>query len=271
VVDTRSAAAAGRQARDSKTLDVAVRVGLVAYGIVHLLIAWLALQLAFGTSEGSANSNGAMRQLAEQSYGPVLLWLIAVGFAALAIWQVTEAIWGHTREEGKKRTFKRIGSAGRVVIYASLGYSAAQVAVGDKTGSNKDALTARIMDLPFGRFLVGAVGVAVIAVGVVLARRAIRRSFEKDLKSEATSGDSGTVVVRLGQAGYLAKGVALGVVGALFIWAAATYDAKKAGGLDTALKTLLDQPYGQWILTLVALGIASFGAYCFAWARYADT
>jgi hypothetical protein len=269
-VDTYTPAAAGRQAKDSKSLDVAVRVGLVAYGVVHLLIAWLALQIAFGTSEGKANSSGAMRQLADQSYGPLLLWLIAVGFAALTLWQITEAIWGHVREEGKKRTFKRVSSVGRAIVYVSLAYTAVQVAVGDKAGSNPDQMTARLMDLPFGRFLVGAVGASMIAIGAYLARKAIRRSFEKDLQPAATSGDSGTVVTRLGQVGYLAKGVALAIIGALFISAAVTYDPKKAGGLDVALKTLLDQPYGRWLLTIVALGIASFGAYCFAWARYAE-
>ncbi len=71
--------------------------------------------------------------------------------------------------------------------------------------------------------------------------------------------------------GYIAKGVALGVLGGLFVWAAATYDADKAGGLDVALRKLLDTGVGPWLLALVAAGIVCFGAFCFAWAWYADT
>jgi len=262
---------AGHQVENSQWLERLVRVGLVAFGIVHLLVAYLALQLAFGQSEGAPSQQGALQQVAEQSFGTVLLWVIALGFLALAIWQFFEALWGHRSQDGGKRVFKRVGSAGRVVIYLVLGFSAAKTALGEKSESSEDHLTAQVMELPLGRFLVGAAGLAVVAIGGYLVSKAVRTSFEEDLQPQATSGSTGTTVVRLGQAGYTAKGVALAIVGGLLVWAAWTFNAEKAGGLDVALRTLLDESFGPWLLAVVAVGIGCFGVYCFFWARYADT
>lgn len=268
MTDAKSAAG---QVEHSEWLERLVRVGLVAYGIVHLLVAYLALQLAFGHSEGAPSQQGAMQQVAEQSFGTVLLWIIALGFLALAIWQFFEALSGHRREDDSKRTFKRVGSAARVVVYLALGFSAAKTALGEPSKSNEDALTAQVMELPLGQLIVGAAGLVVIFVGGYLVSKAVRTSFKKDLQPQATTGSTGTTVVRLGQAGYTAKGVSLAIIGGLLVWAAWTYDPQKAGGLDVALRALLDESFGPWLLALVAVGIGCFGAYCFFWARYADT
>jgi hypothetical protein len=260
-----------RRASNSAWLERLVRVGLVAYGVVHLLVAWLALQLAFGDHAGPANQQGALHALARQPYGRMLLWVVALGFFALALWQLTQALWGHTREDDAKRAMKRLGSAGKAVVYTAIGVSAVKIAAGSGSSSKSQALTARLMSAPFGRLLVAAIGVAIIVVAAVHIKRAVTTSFTKDLEGRATSGSTGTTVVRLGQAGYLAQGVAFAVLGFLFVWAGWTYDAKKTGSLDAALNTLLDAGVGPWLLVVVALGIGCFGLYCFAWARYADT
>jgi hypothetical protein len=261
-----------KQVENSEWLERAVRIGLASYGVVHLLIAWLALQLAFGNSSGAANQRGAMRQLAQQSFGKPLLWVIALGFVALAIWQAFDAVWGHRKHDGAKRTFKRVGSAGKVVLYLVLAYTAVKTAVGSSSSSSsKDGMTATVMSWPMGQVIVGLGGLAIVAVGGYLVSRAVRKSFENDLQPQATSGATGTTVVRLGQIGYTAKGVALAIVGLLFIWAAVTYDPKKAGGLDAALHRLVAQPFGPWLLAVVAVGIGCFGVFCFFWAKDADT
>ena len=260
---------AAQQVRNSKALEVGVRVGLVSYGVVHLLIAWIALQVAWTHEQSQANSSGALRQLASGSIGNVLLWVAALGLVALVIWQVGESIWGYTYEDGAKRLAHRLASAGRAVVYAALAFSAFNIVGGSsKGGASTDSVTADLMKMSGGQLMVGLIGAGIAAVGVGLIARGITTAFTHHLQPTATAGESGTVVVRLGQAGYVAKGVALTIVGGLFIWAAWTYDPQKAGGLDVALTTLLDQPFGAWLLTLVALGIAAFGAYCFAWARH---
>ena len=116
---------------------------------------------------------------------------------------------------------------------------------------------------PFGRVLVIALGIAIVVLGVRLVRRGVKKKFIDDL-----AGGVGQEVIRLGQAGYIVKGIAYVVVGGLFGWAAITYDAEKAGGLDDALRTVHDAPLGSILLTLMALGLVCFGVYCFFWARH---
>jgi hypothetical protein len=260
---------AASTAASSPALAVGVRVGLVSLGVVHLLIGWIGLQTAWGHQAKSANSSGALRELAQQPLGKIVLWVIVVGFLALVLWQVVEAGWGHRSEEGRKRLLRRLGSGGRAVVYAALTLSAFGIVTGSGSGgSSPDSKTADLMKMSGGQMIVGLIGLVIVVIGIVFVVRGFKASFTHHLQPEATSGNSGKIVVRLGRAGYVAKGISLAIVGTLFLSAAWTYDPAKAGGLDAALSTLLDQPFGRWLLTLVSLGFAAFGAYCFAWARY---
>lgn len=259
---------AARRAHHSDALDHAVRVGLVAYGVVHLLIGWLALQLAFGDREGSASSSGALRELAQQPFGQVLVWGVAAGLTLLALWQLLEAIAGHRTLRDGKRLRKRVGSAGKVVIYGYLAYSAFRVAIGSGSSSGTDSTTAQVMQLPGGQLLVGLVGAGVVAVGGYLVWKGFTDKFRDDLTSQGQQGNSGDAFLWLGRVGYVAKGLSLGLVGVLFGWAAATHDARRSGGLDQALHELLQQPFGPYLLAAVAVGIISFGLFCFAHARH---
>ncbi len=256
---------AGRQVESSDAFRLLVRVGLISYGVVHLVVAWLAVQLAwFGRSE-ETSQQGAFQELATTPVGRITLWVVAVGLFALALWQLFEAVWGHRdREEGRKRTVKRLGSAGKVVLYVALAVSAIRVVTGgSSSGDTQKEMTASLMGSGAGRILVIVIGVVVVVAGGRLVWRGLSKKFTRDL-----AGGVGPGVVRLGQLGYTAKGVVLGIVGVLFLVAAFSYDPNRAGGLDTALRALNGRPYGPYLLTLVALGIACFGVYCFAWSRH---
>ena len=260
----------GRE-RGGDALAHGVRVGLVAYGVTHLVIAATALPLAWGdNSEGSADQKGALSQMAEQPFGGVLLWVIVVGMACLVVWQLADAAVGHRDEEGAKQLAKRAGSAGKAVVYGVLGWTAATTAIGSGSsgGSGTDGMTAQLMSAPGGTFLVGAVGVGIVAVGLYLGYRGWTEKFTKQLQPQATSGATRKPVVVAGKVGHLAKGAALAVVGALFVTAAVQHQPKESGGLDVALHQLLTQPFGPVLLAVVALGLGCFGIYCFFWARY---
>lgn len=262
------------RAADSTPLEIGARIGLVAYGVVHLLIAGIAIQIAWSSTGQDASAGGALQSLAGKPFGAVILWVTVIGLAALAVWQVTEAIWGHREADGAKLWWKRARSIGRAVAYATIAGTAAKIAIGaggsSGSGSSEESATAGLMGAPLGRWLVAAVGIGVVVIAVLQAGRGIRTSFTDDLAPGATTGASGTSIKRLGQIGYVTKGVALAIVGLLFAWAAITYDPDKAGGLDDALKTLRDQPFGPYLLSVVAVGLAAFGAYCFAWSRHLD-
>jgi hypothetical protein len=244
---------------------VLVGVGLVSYGLLHLVIAWIALQLVFGRG-GDASQQGALSQLARQPLGAALLWIMALGLFTLTVWQAVEATIGRDQGDRDGRMRRRLSSAGRAVVYLALGVLAIGVAVGSasKSGKGEETLSAKLMSVPFGQVLVAAVGAAVIAVGIAQIIKGVKQKFTEDL-------DRGVppAVLRLGTVGYCVKGIALSIIGGLFLWAAVTYDPKKAGGLDAALTTVRDQPFGTVLLATMAAGIACFGVYCFFWARMA--
>jgi hypothetical protein len=261
----------GREAEQSDWVDRAGRVGLVAYGVMHLLIAWLALQLAFGDRKQSASAQGALHELASQPFGDVLVWAVGIGLFLLAIWQAIEALFGHRDLDGKRRAGKRLASAGKAVVYAALGFSAIKIAMGSSSTSSEketDSWTARLMDLPAGQLLVAAVGLVVLGVGGYFVVRAWTEKYAEELSAEGRSGKAGTAYLWFGKLGYTAKGIAFGIVGVLFVYAALTHDPHKSGGLDQALTELLDQPFGAYLLVAVAAGIGCFGLFCFARARH---
>jgi hypothetical protein len=260
-----------RQVHGSDWLDRAASAGLVAFGVVHLVIGWLAVQLALGDREGQASSNGAIKQLADQPFGSVLVWLVAIGMLLLVVWRGLDAAVGYRDEDDDgKRLRKRLVSAGKAVVYAVIAVSAIRVAVGSGSKGGTDSTTAKIMDLPAGQVLVGAIGLGIVAVGVALLVAAWRESYLKHVDAEGRSGDSGTAYRWLGRFGHVAKGVALLVVGGLFVYAAITHEPKESGGLDQALVTVLEQPYGPVLLVVMGLGFAAYGLFCFAEARHLD-
>ncbi len=261
-----------RKADSSDLLDRAVQVGLVSYGVEHLLLAWLALQLAFGERAGQASASGALHELAQKPLGEILLYVLAAGFFALVVWQALEAAVGHRDADGGKRVVKRVTSAGKVVLYGVLGVTALRIAVGSSGGggSSTQTWTAKLMSVPAGQVLVGLVGVAIITVACVEAWRGWTEKFRSKLDAEGNSGSDGRAYVLFGKIGYLSKGAALALVGVLFVFAAVNHNAKQSGGLDQALKELLDQPFGPVGLAVIAAGMACYGLFCFAWARHLD-
>jgi hypothetical protein len=261
-------AAAGKAAHDSEWLDHGVRFGLVAYGLVHLLVAWLALQLALGDSSGQASTSGALHEVAQQPFGAVLIWVVAAGLFLLVLWRLLEVFAGHRDERGKDRWKARAVAATMAVVYTVLGISAVKVALGEGSRSGTDSATAKLMDLPAGQLVVGAVGLAVVSSGLGLVVRAYTEKFRENLSAEGRTGSVGTAYVWFGKVGYTAKGLALGLVGGLFLYAALTHEAEKSGGLDVALQKVKDQPFGPYLLGLMALGIGCYGLFCFVRARH---
>ena len=247
---------------DHPVLTVGARLGYAASGLLHLVLGWIAVSLAWGTGGGqeSADQSGALEQLGSTSVGAVLLWVIVVGFALLTLWQVATAVTTHETKD-------RVKAAGKAVTYLVLTGLAAGVATGSSGGGGSEqttSLTARVMENPLGQVAVGLAGVGVVVVGGYHVVKGWKEKFLEDLQ-----GHPGRAVVVAGRVGYVAKGVALGIVGILFVVAAATNDPEEAQGLDGALRTLLELPLGTALLTAVGLGIAAYGVYSFGRARYA--
>jgi len=257
------------RAANSKPLEYLARGGFIAYGVIHLLFAWLALQVAFGSSR-EADQSGALQTVGRQSGGKFLLVLIIIGMVALAVWQAFEAAIGQGRPRDKSALAERIFSGCRAVLYLYFAFLAYKVVSGANAsqGDSQQSRTSNLMDNTGGRWLVGLIGLVVVGVGIGLIVYGVTKKFEKRFNTAQMSPSVHRTVRRLGMAGYPAKGVAYGIAGILIVAAAVTYDAEKARGLDAALKELAKQSYGPWLLGLIALGIAAYGVYCFFQAKY---
>jgi hypothetical protein len=258
---------AATRASDHPALQAAARAGYATSGLLHLLIGWIALQVAFGGGGGGKNADqsGALASLAGNGLGKLLLWLGVIGFLGLALWQLTDAVIGHPGKDSEAWA-DRAKAAGKAVVYLALGWSAFRFARGSSSNSRAQSVdfTATLLHKPGGRVLVVLIGAGVVVVGGYHVYKGAKKKFLEDLQ-----GNPGRFATRAGQVGYAAKGVALVIVGFLFVAAGLHQQAKEATGLDGALKSLRDQPFGVVLLVVMALGFAAFGLYSFARAKFA--
>lgn len=258
------------QVGDSAVLKALARIGLIGYGVVYLLIGWLALQLAWGGHSKSPDPSGAFRTLAEQPLGSGLLTLIAIALVALGVWKASEALWGHHNFDGAERLRERVRSGFWCGVYTGLGVRAAWVALepGERRSGSPQSATVGVLAWPGGRAIVIAAGLIVVGIGLGAAIRGIRKSFSEEIDTSHLRSAAQTGVLGLGQVGYVTKGVSLGLVGGLLIYAAWTFDWRKASGLDGALQTILKQPFGTWLLSVMAFGFLAFGLFAVLQFRY---
>lgn len=260
--------------------DNAVRAGLVAYGVVHVIVAVLAARLALGDQSGSASSTGALKTLAAQPFGAALVWAVALGMTVLVLWRLLEVVVagrGADAKDGASLWRCRAKNALKAVLYGALAYSAFRVALSDSVGgsggggggrSTEETMTARLLGMPGGTWLVIAAGLGVLGYAGILIWRGFSRKHADHLATEGRTGSVGKAYLALGAVGYVAKGVAIAVVGGLFVHGGLTHDADSSGGLDAALQEVLQQPYGSVLLLAVAFGIGCYGVFCFARARH---
>jgi hypothetical protein len=264
----RQAAGTAREAANSEPVKIAARVGLAAYGVTHLLVAWLALQVAFGGGGQRTDQNGAFQTIAAQPFGRVLLWVLVIGFVAVALWRLSQAIVGvASAEDAKDQVKKRVKNGSQAAVFLALAIAAGRVAAGGGSGGGGQKAAAGVLGWPGGQFLVGLVGIVIVVVAAVKVKNGWKKKFlkEMDLPSDRHARQ---LVERLGQVGSVAKGAAVGLIGILVVVAAIQFDPSKARGLDAALKALAGQPYGVILLIAMALGLAAYGVFCFFDAKY---
>lgn len=262
---------AAEEIGQSTPVRTLARCGLIAYGLVHLLISWIALHIGWtNTERGNADSSGAMRTLSAQPFGNPLLWSVATGLLFLALWQFCELFWGPTSGKPGTRVRQKATSGARVLVYAALAASAARTATGaasSSSGSEQQA-TSGVLSWPAGQWLVVTAGLIVAGIGIAMMIKGATTSIGDEIDLRFMTPPTRHFTERLAQAGYITKGIAFGIVGGLLIHAALTSRRQHAQGLDGALQTILAQPFGRILLTAVATGFTCFGAYAMLQARF---
>jgi hypothetical protein len=265
--------AAARAAARSPWLGWAGRIGLAAQGVSYAIVAVLALMLAFGCGGMTADRPTALQTLADERLGGLLLTLLALGFACYAAWRFAKAFFDRDHEgERPKGLAKRTGDLGKGLFYGGLAVVVVRILFGaDERGERQaDRTTGDVLGWPGGRWLVFAAAAAIAVAAVWNVYRGLSRKFEDDLELGEMSSAAQRWISQLGLVGLSSRGVVFGVIAWFLAKAAYEFDAKEAVGLGGALAKLAEAGYGRGLLTAVAAGLLTFGAFCLAQARYRD-
>jgi hypothetical protein len=246
-------------ASEHPVMTTGARLGFLASGLLHGLIAWVVLKLAWDLpGHERADERGALRTLAGSEAGSVLLWLVVAGFVAITLWQVAEAL---SRGSGKDR----LRAVGRALVYGLLAASALSVVRNPLSASGtapSPSLSGTLMQTLWGRLVIGTLGGVVVGMALYHLAKGLRARFLRDLREHP-----GPWIVRAGRIGYAAKGGALALVGGFLVLAAVRSEDQPVG-LDETLRAVADLPLGAVLLTLAALGFAAYGVYSLGRARY---
>lgn len=263
------AAAALERAADHDWLDVLARAGFAVMALLHILIGGIAAGVALG-GYGEAETSGAIGPLARsRPLGPVLMWAGCVSCGALALWQLAEASVRSRRKAGRERLAKAVSSGSLFFIYGSVALTFAAFAQGRgrDSGERTSAFSAALLASPMGVPALAAVGLLVLGIGGWFIFKGTARRFRPELRYFEDTR-RGHLLNALGVAGHVAKGVALVLVGVLFIAAAVNHRPEESTGLDGSLRSLLEYPLGVPVILAIAVGLVCYGVFALVRARW---
>lgn len=267
---TGKAKQGGEELAHAKTLGWLARAGLVARGVVYGIIGLLALKLALGDGGKATNQEGALQTIAHQSFGELLLVLVAIGLGGYALWRLVRAAVGHGAEQ-RDSTFDRISALDSGIAYGILCITAIGILTssggGGGSGSPKST-TGGVLDWTGGTLIVGIAGAILVGVALYQLYEGLAKKFLDDAKTGEMSEGVEKAYTALGMFGIVARAVIFALIGYGLIKAAVDYNPKEAIGLDGALRELAHASYGPLLLGLVAAGLIGFGLYSIVDARY---
>ena len=254
-------------------METLARFGYGAKGFVYGAIALLALLTAFNAGGKTTGTTGALHAIAQQSFGKILLILIAIGLAGYVFWRLIQAIKDPEHKGNDAQgIFSRLGYLTSGLAYLGVAANAALLAMGSSSGSSgnstKQDWTATLMQQPFGRWLVGLGGALVIGIGFYRIYRAYKTKFRKKLDLKELDSQTKDWLVKVSRFGIAARGFVFIMMGFFFLQAAHQYNPQKVRGLDGVLATLIQQPFGKVLLAIMALGLFSYAVYLFLQARF---
>lgn len=266
-----------RQAKDaaqeaSAWVERLARFGYAAKGVAYLAVGFLAAQAAFGAGGEVTDKEGALTSILGEPYGQLLLAIVALGLVGYVIWRFVQAIVDTENHGADLEGLAQRGvAAGRGILYAGLVLEIVRVLLGAGGGGGEQqtqSIIARVLAWPYGQWLVIAAGLAIVAAGIVQLWIAYEAEFRERFKLHEMNPTGETWATRAGRLGFTARAVVYATIGVLIVQAALNFNPEQSGGYAQALRTLQQQPYGPWLLGLVAIGLVAYGVYSFVEARY---
>lgn len=259
-------------ASPSKWIERLARLGFAAKGLVYVIVGFLAIKTGMNSGAQVEDTGGALESLVNEPFGKAMLIITGIGLMGYALWRLVQAVKDPEHEgTSGKGLAKRIGYGVSALLHGSLAIQAFRLTRGgqanDGDASARD-WTARLMEQPFGRFLVIAVGAIIIVWAVREFIAAYRARFMRKLERPDVSPKTLDYIRTTGRVGYAARGIVSLIIGFFLLMAGLRYDASQARGIRGALESLLQQPYGPYLLALVGVGLLAYGAFQFVNARY---
>lgn len=247
------------------------RWGYATKGIVYGLIGMLALTAAFGLGGQTTDSNGALQTISRQPFGQFLLILLTIGLLGYALWRFIECFQDPEHKgSDAKGILTRIGYAISGLIYAGLAFTSAKLVIGAGSGNSNSQQdwTARILAQPFGQWLIGTIGAIIIGMAFYMFYKAYKTKFQRELDLRELDSNQEKVIINICRFGIAARAIVFVIIGFFLIQAARFSNANEVKGIDGALQTVGQQPFGKVLLSLVALGLVAYGIYMAVQARY---
>ena len=264
----RSAESAGEGFVHTRAFEWLSRAGFVARALIYGIIGVLALKLALGHGGKLTNQQGALHTVADQPFGKFLLTLVAIGLAGYSLWRLVRAALGHG-PEGADSGFERVAALASGIAYGLICVVAIEILLGSGGGSHSPKKPAAgVLGWPGGTWLVGLAGAVTIGVALYQGYKGITKKFLDDSKVEEMGETTKRWIGRLGMVGHVARAIVFGLIGVFLVKAAIDFNPNKVVGLDGALAKLLNQPYGPFLLGVVAAGLLAFALYSLSDARY---
>ena len=260
-----------QRATNSSWFERLARFGYGAKGVVYLVGGALSTRAAFGLGGTTTDSRGALQAILSEPFGQLMLVLIGVGLIGYVLLRLVQALMDPEHKgSDAKGIASRIGYLMSALVYAALAWTALRLATGSGGASNTQGQgwVARLFALPLGRWVVGIAGVVVICGGLYQLYKAYSVDFSEHLRWNEMSATERTWAVRLGRLGLAARGVVQGLIGLLLIEAALWVDPNRVQGTNGAFQALGRSPLGSWAVGVVAAGLAAYGVYMLAAARY---
>jgi uncharacterized protein DUF1206 len=264
---------AAKKAAYSPTMDMLARLGYAVRGIMYVTIGAIALQAALGKTSSPADQIGAIARLGEGPGGRLLLWVILVGLAAYSLWGLIRAVLDPFHKGSDTAGLMARGgyliSAASYAFFAYATYGLLRGTGGSGSGASMSFI-GQLMQMPAGRILVAVIGLATLAGGLYQIYAGLTMNFEHRFKPYALSADQLRTAKQLGKIGTAVRGIVVAIMGAFILLAASSADPSKARGFSGALSFLGQQPYGLYILAIIAAGLIFLGLYSLmsaAWFR----
>ena len=247
-------------------------MGYIAKGVVYFMVGLLTVQTTIGLGGQTSNATDALQEIIYRPFGRILLIAIMVGLIAHAAWRILQGVVD-PENRGSSAGVKlfRLIDFLTGCLYLSMSFAAWQILRGFSTqdgGQKTEVWVGRILDLPYGTWLVLICAIAILIGGLYQFYSAWNARFDHSFDQSSMSKKERTVLRSLGRVGISAWGVVYFMVAYLFYNASVTYDAEAAGGLSQALATLRDQPFGQWVLGITSAGLLIYGIYLLVLSYY---